>query len=327
VVTDTNVTFVGLLYADDMIEWTTGDDDGGVGGLGGDPADVGFVDDNLLAFFLPGSNTSDLLTLDSRSNVGMPGLWAFRVDGENITVPDLNQCALGLDNCDINAQCTQLKRGFTCDCNDGFVGDGVTCSELVSGSGISGSGSGDVPTQPPEGSCVAAGFTSCCNTTPCGVGSPPNRCFCDQTCFGFNDCCSDITEVPCFPDITIGYSMPTFTVREIDGVVQLSVIAVGDFPSPELQSRLTVPVEAVVLVYTDDITAEAAVDYQGTIQALTFINASTQSVPVSIFVDQLLEDTESFLARLSSSDDFVQLGLQPTTVLIQDDNGTFSDVI
>lgn len=54
--------------------------------------------------------------------------------------------------------------------------------------------------------------------------------------------------------------MPTFTVREIDGVVQLSVIAVGDFPSPELQSRLTVPVEAVVLVYTDDITAEGGTD-------------------------------------------------------------------
>lgn len=54
--------------------------------------------------------------------------------------------------------------------------------------------------------------------------------------------------------------MPTFTVREIDGVVQLSVIAVGSFPSPELQSRLTVPVEAVVLVYTDDITAEGGTD-------------------------------------------------------------------
>lgn len=80
-------------------------------------------------------------------------------------------------------------------------------------------------------------------------------------------------------------------------------------------------------LHTHTHTNTAAVDYQGTIQALTFINASTQSVPVSIFVDQLLEDTESFLARLSSSDDFVQLGLQPATVLIQDDNGTFSDVI
>ena len=91
--TDTNVTFVGLLYADDMIEWTTGDADGGVDGLGGDPADVGFIDDNSVHFGLPGSNTSDVLTLDSRSNVGMPGLWVFRADGENITVPG-NDCMI-----------------------------------------------------------------------------------------------------------------------------------------------------------------------------------------------------------------------------------------
>ena len=49
--------------------------------------------------------------------------------------------------------------------------------------------------------------------------------------------------------------MPTFTVNESE-VVQLTVVAAGDFPSLDLQSRLTTQVEAVVLVYTDDITAE-----------------------------------------------------------------------
>ena len=49
--------------------------------------------------------------------------------------------------------------------------------------------------------------------------------------------------------------MPTFTVNESE-VVQLTVVAEGNFPSLDLQSWLTTPVEAVVLVYTDDITAE-----------------------------------------------------------------------
>ena len=50
--------------------------------------------------------------------------------------------------------------------------------------------------------------------------------------------------------------MPSYTVNESVGDAMLSVTAQGDFPSAALQAQLTVPVEAVVLVYTDDITAE-----------------------------------------------------------------------
>ena len=57
-------------------------------------------------------------------------------------------------------------------------------------------------------------------------------------------------------DITIGFAMPSYTVNESVGDAMLSVTAQGDFPSAALQAQLTVPVEAVVLVYTDDITAE-----------------------------------------------------------------------
>ena len=57
-------------------------------------------------------------------------------------------------------------------------------------------------------------------------------------------------------DITIGFAMPNYTVNETVGLVMLTVTAEGDFPSPDLQTRLTVPVEATVLLHTDDITAE-----------------------------------------------------------------------
>ena len=86
--TDGNISFAFLLYADEMIEWTTGDADGGIGGLGGDPAVVGFIDDDEIAsFFIPGSNTSDILSVDTMTNVALPGAWLFQVDGEHISRP------------------------------------------------------------------------------------------------------------------------------------------------------------------------------------------------------------------------------------------------
>lgn len=86
--TDGSQSFVALLYADDMIQWMTGDADGGVNGLGGDRADVGLVsEDPINSFFLPASNTSAVLMLDSMSNVGDGGLWIFRVDQDMVIQP------------------------------------------------------------------------------------------------------------------------------------------------------------------------------------------------------------------------------------------------
>ena len=50
--------------------------------------------------------------------------------------------------------------------------------------------------------------------------------------------------------------MPSYTVNESVGDAMLTVTAQGEFPSAALQSQLTVPVEAVVLVRTQDVTAE-----------------------------------------------------------------------
>ena len=71
-----------------MIQWMTGDADGGMNGLGGDRADVGLVsEDPMNSFFLPASNTSAVLMLDSMSNVNDGGLWIFRVDQEVVIQP------------------------------------------------------------------------------------------------------------------------------------------------------------------------------------------------------------------------------------------------
>ena len=34
-------------------------------------------------------------------------------------------------NCDINAACTNTDGGFTCECNDGWGGDGVSCGKQM----------------------------------------------------------------------------------------------------------------------------------------------------------------------------------------------------
>ena len=44
-----------------------------------------------------------------------------------ILLLDTNECALGTDNCDANAVCADTEGSFTCTCNPGYEGDGVTC--------------------------------------------------------------------------------------------------------------------------------------------------------------------------------------------------------
>ena len=41
---------------------------------------------------------------------------------------DIDECALGTDICDTNAACTNTVGSFTCACNNGYSGDGVTCT-------------------------------------------------------------------------------------------------------------------------------------------------------------------------------------------------------
>ena len=85
--TNGSLTLAGFSYANEMIEWTTGDADGGMNGLGGNPADVGFIGEGgSNSFFISLSGLSDVIKLDTLTNVGIPGLLIFRVDEGNISV-------------------------------------------------------------------------------------------------------------------------------------------------------------------------------------------------------------------------------------------------
>ncbi|QSQ17940.1 FG-GAP-like repeat-containing protein [Myxococcus landrumensis] len=43
---------------------------------------------------------------------------------------DIDECAAGTDNCNENATCTNIGGSFTCACNAGYEGDGVTCTNI-----------------------------------------------------------------------------------------------------------------------------------------------------------------------------------------------------
>ena len=41
---------------------------------------------------------------------------------------DVNECEVGLDNCNENAACSNTERSFTCSCLPGYIGDGRSCT-------------------------------------------------------------------------------------------------------------------------------------------------------------------------------------------------------
>ena len=41
---------------------------------------------------------------------------------------DIDECMTGADDCDTNAECTDTEGGFNCTCNEGYTGNGTSCS-------------------------------------------------------------------------------------------------------------------------------------------------------------------------------------------------------
>ena len=77
-------SFVIILYADGEIQWTTGDASGGSNGLGGTEALAGInVGDGINHITIPGSLTPSIIDITQTSNVGIPGVWIFKVDEGN----------------------------------------------------------------------------------------------------------------------------------------------------------------------------------------------------------------------------------------------------
>ena len=83
--TDGLKSYAVFLYADGEIQWTTGDASGGVNGLGGTPAKAGFnAGDNINFAHLPESCTPEIINVANTTNVGIPGVWIFQVDTNDI---------------------------------------------------------------------------------------------------------------------------------------------------------------------------------------------------------------------------------------------------
>ena len=80
-------TYAIYLYADGEIQWTTGDADGGINGLGGNPAQVGFNGGDGTDFgVIPISRTADIVDIESTSNVGVPGMYIFKISDNDIEI-------------------------------------------------------------------------------------------------------------------------------------------------------------------------------------------------------------------------------------------------
>lgn len=44
---------------------------------------------------------------------------------------DIEECATEIDNCNLDANCTNTKGSFNCTCHTGYSGDGVMCNGTV----------------------------------------------------------------------------------------------------------------------------------------------------------------------------------------------------
>ena len=49
----------------------------------------------------------------------------------SVIFPDIDECALGRDDCDANAGCINTEGSYECNCNSGYFRDGLFCKSEV----------------------------------------------------------------------------------------------------------------------------------------------------------------------------------------------------
>ncbi|KAI8482586.1 carbohydrate binding [Branchiostoma belcheri] len=84
-----------------------------------------------------GANSyQDVVTFTCDQGYGLDGASSVRCQADRTwsapvpTCYHIDQCTTGTDNCDDDATCTNTDGSFTCSCNTGYTGDGVTCTAL-----------------------------------------------------------------------------------------------------------------------------------------------------------------------------------------------------
>ncbi|XP_074172484.1 sushi, nidogen and EGF-like domain-containing protein 1 isoform X12 [Rhinolophus sinicus] len=130
-VTDGKFSFTIFNY--ESIMWTTGthaSSGGDATGLGGIAAQAGFnAGDGRRYFSIPGSRTADMAEVETTTNVGVPGRWAFRIDDAQVRVggcAHTTSVCLALRPC-LNGgkcidDCITGNPSYTCSCLSGFTG-------------------------------------------------------------------------------------------------------------------------------------------------------------------------------------------------------------
>ena len=77
-------TYVVFIYVYGGIQWTTGDSSDGINGLGGTEALARInVGDGVNNIAIPESLNASIINITQTSNVGIPGVWMFKV-GEGV---------------------------------------------------------------------------------------------------------------------------------------------------------------------------------------------------------------------------------------------------
>lgn len=70
----------------------------------------------------------DTLGMVSSTALVSPSEWYFLTSLlYALFASDINECALGSDDCDGNAECTDTIGSFMCVCNHGYNGTGTEC--------------------------------------------------------------------------------------------------------------------------------------------------------------------------------------------------------
>ena len=94
--TDGKKSFAIFLYLDGGIQWTEGGDSGHPNGIGGAEAQVGYdAGDYINYYTVNGSMTPSIVDIETTSNVGICGMYIFRVDGNYTGMSSavvLNRC-------------------------------------------------------------------------------------------------------------------------------------------------------------------------------------------------------------------------------------------
>jgi len=127
---DGKTSFACFFYADNGINWTTGDASGGENGLGGTPANVGFnFGDSVHYYSYPTSRTSAIIDIDDVVTAFGKGNLCYNIAAENVITTcsknsdcnDGNECTL--DECH-SSLCQYSENTENCACYDSDV-DGL----------------------------------------------------------------------------------------------------------------------------------------------------------------------------------------------------------